>query len=55
MSGTKQLMCECGQAVTQGSVFCQYCKTEIQKKNAQVIKKEESSYQKKLNSLAPRK
>jgi hypothetical protein len=47
MSVTK-LKCECGQAVSDGSVFCSNCKGEVQKKNAGVIKREEKRHRVKM-------
>lgn len=44
------IKCDCGKTVSKGSVFCPYCKAEINRKNAKVIKKEERSYQKKMRS-----
>lgn len=45
-----KVKCECGKTVSKGSVFCPYCKAEINRKNAKVIKKEERSYQKSMRS-----
>ncbi|MFC1540548.1 hypothetical protein ACFL37_01255 [Candidatus Margulisiibacteriota bacterium] len=41
-----KMKCECGQIVSDGSVFCPYCRSEIQKNNDKVIRKEEDRYQK---------
>ncbi|MDD4179637.1 MAG: hypothetical protein PHH14_06295 [Candidatus Margulisbacteria bacterium] len=49
MSGLRRkvtIKCDCGEAVAAGSVFCPHCKAAIDRKNARVIKKEDSNYQK---------
>jgi uncharacterized Zn finger protein (UPF0148 family) len=51
MSGLRYkvlLKCECGKTVSEGSVFCPYCRSEIQKNNDKVIKREEDQYQKRM-------
>jgi hypothetical protein len=48
MSQTKpksRISCDCGQTVAVGSVFCLNCRSQVQKKNDQVIKREEGKYQ----------
>ena len=42
------MKCDCGQTVTLGSVFCPYCKAEIQKKNDKITKNEENRYNKEM-------
>lgn len=44
MSGSK-LKCDCGQAISDGSVFCHSCKGKVLKRNAKRIKQEEKRYQ----------
>ncbi|MFH1576715.1 MAG: hypothetical protein ABID35_04145 [Candidatus Margulisiibacteriota bacterium] len=47
--------CECGQTVFKGSVFCPHCRSEINRKNAIVIDKEENKYQKKMKGKGKKK
>jgi hypothetical protein len=39
------LKCECGQNVAVGSVFCPFCRSEVQKKNDKITNREEKKYQ----------
>lgn len=43
------IKCDCGKAVSAGSVFCPFCKAAIKRKNARTIKKEDRSYQKRMH------
>ena len=42
------MKCECGQAVSPGSVFCPSCRAEINRKNAKTTLKEEKRYQREM-------
>lgn len=49
------IKCNCGQTVAAGSVFCPYCKSEIQKQNDKIIKKEDNKYQKSVGGRRKKK
>jgi len=58
MSGLRQkvkMKCECGETVYKGSVFCPYCRSEIQKNNDKVIEREEDLYQKRMRGKGRKK
>lgn len=46
-----KLKCECGEAVSAGSVFCPYCMAEIMKKNAKTLKREEKKHQIRMKEI----
>jgi uncharacterized OB-fold protein len=49
------IKCDCGEAVSPGSVFCPHCRAAINRKNVIVIKKEEGNYQKRIRGKGKKK
>ena len=47
--------CECGKAVSPGSVFCPHCRAAINRKNVKVMKKEELRYRKSTRGKGKKK
>ncbi len=58
MSGLRHkvsLKCDCGKTVSEGSVFCPFCKAAIKRDNAKMIKNEDRNYQKKMRGKGRKK
>jgi hypothetical protein len=50
-----KLKCDCGEAVSPGSVFCPCCRGEILKKNVKMMKIEEKKHQIRMRGIGKKR
>ena len=50
-----KVKCDCGQAVSVGSVFCPNCRAAVNRKNAKTVLKEEKKYRREMRGTWKKK